>query len=219
MKKNVDGQFYRETVQGLGVGEGRVIRQRNNVGVYAHVRVAIHPMAQGQGVHIAWEAAASIPPVFASAVIQGVYDAMNAGVLAGMKMIDVHASVEDGSYHDIDSTAEAFREAAKQGTAEALQQAQLVLLEAMAQITATAPTEFISSIEELVTSFGGRVKLVQRSSQTSVVETRVPAPRAIEMVARILAATESRSSISMVVAGYEISPEPPDTIEQWVPAN
>jgi elongation factor G len=176
-------------------------------------------LPQGQGVHIAWEASESIPSIFASAVIEGVSDAMNAGILAGMKMVDVHASIEDGSYHDVDSTADAFREAARQATTEALQQADPVLLEAMALIATTSPTGFLSEIEEAVASFGGRVTLAQSGSQTSVVEARVPAPRASDMIASILAVTEGRSTITMTPAGYEIRPEPPETIEQWVPAD
>jgi elongation factor G len=217
MNNNLDERFYRETVQDSGIGEGKVIRHGNNIDVYAHARVAVRPLAQGQGVQIAWEAGGGIPPRFASAVIEGVQDAMDAGTLAGMKMIDVRACIEDGSYHDLDSTADAFREAARQGTTEALQQAQPVLLEAVAQITTTASTEFLPIIDELVISFGGRVSKTQSGDQISVVEARVPAPRASDLVGRILAATDGRSPVSLVIAGFEMKREPPDTFEQWVP--
>jgi elongation factor G len=219
MSHNLDPHFYRETVQKSGFGEGKVIRQRNNIGVYAHVDVKVCPLTRGEGIRIEWDARESIPPRFTSAVIDGVRDAMDAGILAGMEMIDVQASIENGSYHDVDSTADAFREAAKRGTAEALRQAQPVLLETVAEVTATAPPQFLSILEELVTSFGGRVSKLQSGDQISVVETLVPAPRASEFVARILAPTDGQSTVSLVFAGFEIKREPPETVEQWVPAN
>lgn len=152
MKNTIDARFYRETVQSSAIGEGKVIRQRSKLGVYAHVRVEVHPLTRGQGVYVAWMAAESIPTTFTPAVIDGVYDAMNAGVLAGVPMLDVHASIEDGSYHHEDSTADAFREAARVATSEALRHAQPILMEALAQITASVPTEFVPTILRILCS-------------------------------------------------------------------
>jgi translation elongation factor EF-G len=86
MNNGLDRFFYRETVQGSGVGEGKVIRQRNGLGVYAHVRVEVRALDPGQGTVFAWNAGLNIPAKFAAAVTQGIRDAMNAGVSAGLEL-------------------------------------------------------------------------------------------------------------------------------------
>jgi elongation factor G len=215
MNSHLDRHFYRETVRNPGTGEGRVCRQQGAVGVYAHVRVAVRPTGRGQGVHIAWEAGSNIPPRFLSAVVEGVRDALSVGILEGVEMTDLHASVEDGSYHDVDSTADAFREAAEKATAEALRQGQPALLEASVKITVTVPAVFLAVVEEIVISSGGRLSKKEFGVQGSVIETLMPAPQGSRFITRILEATEGRSTFSMVVAGFEVKPEPPDTMGPW----
>ena len=135
-----------------------------------------------------------------------------------METVDVHASVENGSYHDVDSSSDAFREAAMLATTEAIRQAQPVLLEAVAQLTVAIPNEILLTLEENVISSGGRITKRQSGDQMSVVEARVPAPRSSDLFAKILVATDGRSTISLAIAGFETKPEPPDTVEEWVPA-
>jgi elongation factor G len=218
MSKELDRHFYRETIQSSGIGEGKVLRQRGNIGVYAHVDVVVRPLESGNGLQISWEAGSNIPSEFASAVVDGVQDVLRTGGVAGMEIVDVHAAVVNGSYHDVDSTADAFREAAMQATTEAIRQAQPVFLEAVAQLFANVPTEILPIVEERVTSYGGRITKKHIGDQMSVVEARVPAPRASDLLAKILVATDGRSTISLMVAGFDIKPEPPDTVESWVPA-
>src|SRR2546426_1071684 len=103
MNSGLSRSFYRETVQDSGVGEGKVIRQRGTSGVYAHVRAEVRPLNRGQGTVLAWNAGLNIPAKFVAAVMQGIQDAINDGVLAGLEVTDVCASVEDGSYHEEDS--------------------------------------------------------------------------------------------------------------------
>jgi elongation factor G len=122
MNSGLNRSFYRETVQDSGVGEGKVIRQRGSSGVYAHVRVEVRPLNRGHGTVLAWNAGLNIPAKFVAAVMQGIQDAINDGVLAGLEVTDVCAAVEDGSYHEEDSTADAFREAAEKAVKEAIRQ-------------------------------------------------------------------------------------------------
>jgi elongation factor G len=218
MSKELDRHLYRETVQSSGRGNGRFIRQRGAIGFYAHVNVAVRPTRRREGIGISWEATSNIPPEFASAVVEGVQDILRNGVVAGMEMVDVHATVENGSFHEMDSTADAFREAAMQATTEAIRQAQPVLMEGVVQLTAAVPTEFLPAVEETVDSSGGRLIKRLPGDRTSIVEARIPAPRSSDLLEKILIATDGRSTISLVVAGFKIMPEPPDTVEQWVPA-
>ena len=113
MNTELNRSFYRETVQQSGVGDGKVIRQRNSIGVYAHVRAQIRPLNRGEGTIFAWNAGLNIPAKFVHAVSQGIQDAMTLETSTGFELTDVLLSVEDGSYHEEDSTANAFREAAE----------------------------------------------------------------------------------------------------------
>ena len=158
-----------------------------------------------------------IPSKFASAVVEGVHEALRTGAIAGMEVVDVHASVENGSYHDVDSTSDAFREAAILATSEAIRQAQPVLLEAMVRLNAEVPTEFFTDVEKRVNSSEGRITKRESGDELSIIEARVPAPRSSDLLESILVATEGRSTISLEIAGFEIKPEPPDTVDQWVP--
>src|SRR5579864_1881668 len=135
MDEGLNRLLYRETIRESGVGVGKIVRQRGGIGEYAHVSIAVHSLSRGRGTVFAWNAGLSVPAKFVPAVAQGVADAMSAGELAGLQITDVHASIEDGSYHDIDSTAELFREAAEIATREALRQAQPIILEAFALVT------------------------------------------------------------------------------------
>jgi hypothetical protein len=91
--------------------------------VYAGIRVEVRPLARGKGTVFAWNAGANIPARFATAVAQGVRDAISKGVLAGLELADVLVSVEDGSYQAEDSSEAAFREVTQRATTAALRQA------------------------------------------------------------------------------------------------
>jgi elongation factor G len=214
MNNGLNRVFFRETVEGSGVGEGKVIRQRGGVGVYAHVRVAVHALSRGRGKVFAWNAGSNIPAKFAPAVAQGVQDAMNAGVLAGLELIDVHASVEDGSYHEGDSTADAFREAARKAAAQALREAQPLILEALSLVSITVPVEFIAEVQATLTSHGGQV--MRSEIQPQAITASLRASRVDDLFGELLEITGGHAKISSTSAGFRPRPEPPDTVEQWV---
>ena len=216
MKESLNRLFYRETVRGSGVGDEKVIRQSGGIGVYAHVRVAVHSLNRGQGTVLAWNAGSSFPARFVPAVAQGVEDAMNAGELAGLQITDVHISIEDGSYHDIDSTANSFREAAEMATREALRQAQPLILEALALITVSVPGELVVIVQNAVHFRGGKIHALPLEATSPSVLASLPASDAYDLIAELLEITEGRASISIVIDGFQPREDPPDTVEQWV---
>jgi elongation factor G len=216
MNNGLSRSFYRETVRDSGVADEKIIRQRGGMGVYAHVRVAVHALSRGQGTEFAWGAGLNIPARFASSVIQGLQDAMDSGVLAGLEMTDVHASIESGSYHEEDSTADAFREAAEKATAEALRRAHPIILEALSSVSITVPEEFIAAVEATVASYHGQVATTQSETPLQSVKARLPASHAGDLIAELLRISDGHARISIAPAGFRPKPEPPDTIEQWV---
>jgi elongation factor G len=160
MNNELNRFFHRETVRDSGVAEGKVIRQRGGIGVYAHVRVAVDALVRGHGNVLSWHAGLNIPAKFASAVAHGVQDAMNAGVLAGLELTDVHVSIEDGSWHEEDSTSDAFREAAEHAVAQALRQAHPLILQSVSSVSIIVPTELAARVQATSASQGGQDILV-----------------------------------------------------------
>jgi elongation factor G len=216
MNDGLNRSFYRETVQDSGVGDGKVIRQRNGIGVYAHVRVAVRALSRGQGTIFAWNAGLNIPAKFAPAVSQGIQDVMNAGVSAGLELTDVSVSIEDGSYHEEDSTADAFREAAEKGVIEAIRQARPVILEALSLVTITVPANFVEVAESTVTSHGGQARTTRSETPSQTLAASIRASDVSSLIVELLQISDGRASISSTSAGFRPRPEPPDTAEQWV---
>jgi elongation factor G len=216
MNEGLNRLFYRETVRESGVGEGKIVRQRSGIGEYAHVCVTVHSLSRGEGTVFAWNAGLSIPAKFVPAVAQGVEDAMNTGELAGLQITDVHASVEDGSYHSIDSTASSFREAAEMATREALRQAQPLILEAFALVTVSVPEELVVNVENAVRLHWGKINAPPLEATPPSVLASVPASHAYDLIAEILNITDGRAGISAVIDEFRPKADPPDTVEQWV---
>ncbi len=216
MNNRLNRFFYRETVQDSGIGEGKAIRQRGGSGVYAHVRVAVRGLSRGEGTVFVWNAALNIPAKFAPAVSQGIQDAMNTGVSAGLELTDVSVSIEDGSYHEEDSTADAFREAAEKATIEVIRQARPVILEALSLVTITVPVNFVEAVQATVTSHGGQAKTTQSVAPSQTLAASIPASDVGNLIAELLRISDGRANVSSSSAGFRPRPGPPDTVEQWV---
>jgi elongation factor G len=208
-------RFYRETVLGRGIGDVKIARVRDSIGVYAHVRVAIRPLSRGQGTIFEWNAGLNIPAKFANAVSQGVQDAIAAGKLGGFELTDVCVAVQDGSYHQEDSTAEAFREAAEKAVREATLQAGPIILEALSSVTITVPEEFVAAIEAIVKSSGGQPS-TRPEIQSGAITASVPSSDLRDFVGELLRISGGQARISIGSAGFRPRPEPPDEVEQWV---
>jgi elongation factor G len=217
MNGRLNRTFHRETVMGAGVADERVIRQHEGTGVYAGIQVEVRPLARGKGTLFAWNAGVNIPARFAVAVARGVQDAMDAGVLAGLELTDVFVSVEGGSYHEEDSSETAFREVAQKATLAALRQAHPSVLEAISICRATCPKEFESAIEESLSSVEGQIESAQSELQISSFVVTFPTSRLGQMIQQILSVTNGQAKLSIESGGFRPKPEPPDTVNVWVP--
>lgn len=208
--------FYRETVQDSGTADGKAIRQQGGQGVYAHVRVTVRALKRGQGTVFAWNAGSNIPSQFATAVMEGIGQITDAGVLAGLEMTDIHISVDDGSYHDVDSNADAFREAAATAVTEAIRQAHPLILEAISLVTVTLPEKFAHSVEAILNSHGQLVRATPSEASHKVLAAHVPTIDVNKLIVEVLQISKGAAGISSASAGFRPRPEPPDTVEQWV---
>jgi len=217
MNGSLNRTFHRETVMGSGVADERVVRQHEGTGVYAGIQVEVRPLARGKGTVFAWNAGANIPARFAVAVARGVRDAISAGGLAGLEVTDVFVSVEDGSYHDEDSSETAFREVAQKATAAAFRQAHPTILEAISVCRASCPKEHASAIEESFASEAVQIAFTQAELQISSFVATVPTSRVEQIVQQILRVTNGQAKLSIESGGFRPKSEPPDTVNVWVP--
>jgi elongation factor G len=202
--------FFRETVQGSSIGEAKIVRQRGPRGEYAHVAVSVRPAERGRGAVLAWNAGANIPAHFSAAVLSGVQDALRAGA-AGLEVSDVNVVVEEGSYHDVDSNAEAFREAAHAATLQAIQQAGPIILEAMSLVMITLPAHQVEVAELAVGRCGGEATpAVLTENGSKALAANVPTSCVNELFQEILRATGGKLSISSRANGYRPRLDPPE---------
>jgi len=203
--------FHRETVQDSGVADGKVIRQRGGFGVYAHIQIEVRALNRGQGTMVAWNAGLNIPAEFVPAVLQGIQDTMNTGVLAELELTDISVSVQDGCYHDIDSTADAFREAARTALVEAIRQAHPIVLEAISLVTVVVPLSLIQAVDAAVTSYGGQPKAIPSDSPSRTITASLPASNVGNLITELLRISDGRANISSRSDGFRPRPEPPDS--------
>jgi elongation factor G len=202
--------FYRETVQGASTGEGKIVRQRGASREYAHVIVSVRSAERGRGAVIAWDAGSSIPAPFATSVLRGIHDALRAGA-AGLEVTDINVTVQDGSYHDVDSNEEAFREAAQQATLQAIQQAGPIVLEAMSLVLITLPANQVEVAELAVARCGGEATpAVPKENGLKALAANVPAVAVSELIAELLSATGGNMTISSRANGHRPRVDPMD---------
>lgn len=194
--------FFRETVRESGSGEAKFVRQRGARSEYAHVRVSVRPAERGRGAILEWKAGVNIPAHFSSAVLRGIEDALHAGG-AGLEVTDVCVSVDDGSFHDVDSNEESFREAAHEAVLQAIQQAGPKIMEAMSLVLITLPAVQVEVAEIAVARLGGEATpAVQKEDGTKALAANLPTAAVNELIEELLSATRGNASISSRSNGY-----------------
>ncbi len=138
---------YKETVTGRSTGEGRFVRQTGGKGQYGHVVLTVEPGETGSGLVFNSEIKRGvIPTEFISAVEAGVKEAMAAGSIGGYPVVDIRATVFDGSYHDVDSSDIAYKIAARLAFKDAYDKAQPVLLEPIMAVEVVTPDDYLGEV-------------------------------------------------------------------------
>jgi elongation factor G len=196
MTTDLNKIYFRETVQSSSSGEAKFVRQRGARSEYAHVRVSVRPAERGRGAILEWNAGANIPSQFASSVLHGIQDALQAGA-AGLEVTDVNVTVDDGSFHDRDSNDESFREAAHEAALKAIQQAGPLILEAMSLVLITLPANQVEVAELAAARLGGEATpAVLKEDGSKALAANVPTAAINELIEELLNATGGNLTIS-----------------------
>ena len=198
---------YRETLRQAADCEGKYIKQSGGRGQYGHVWVKFEPNPDKGYEFVDAIVGGVVPREYIPVVDKGLQEALQTGVLAGYPMIDVKATLFDGSYHDVDSNEMAFKIAASFALKEAKNKCKPVLLEPIMKVEVTTPDEYFGNVMGDLTSRRGR-PLGQESQGNAVrLDAMVPLSEMFGYATSLRSNTQGRGNFVMVFDHYEEVPK------------
>jgi elongation factor G len=198
---------YRETIRKEAQAEGKFIRQTGGRGQYGHVKLRVGPSEPGKHYEFVNEiVGGSIPKEFIKPVDEGIKEAMEGGILAGYPMVDIKATLYDGSYHDVDSSEMAFKIAGSMAFKEASRKATPVLLEPLMSVEVVVPEDFMSAIIGDLNSRRGRIEGMEHRAGSQVIKAMVPLSEMFGYATQMRSNTQGRATFSMHFSRYEEVP-------------
>ena len=201
---------YRETITAKAEGHYRHRKQTGGAGQFGEVYLRVEPIARGSdpSLEYSWDIfGGSIPGQFEPAVLKGIKDVMQKGVVAGFPLQDVKVSVYDGKSHPVDSKEVAFRAAGKGAFVDALEKAKAVLLEPIVNIEVTVPAENMGDITGDLASKRGKVLGQDMlAGNFVVIKAQVPLAEVTQYNSQLKSVTSGRGSYSMSLSHYEVVP-------------
>ncbi|MDI3548850.1 MAG: elongation factor [Halanaerobiales bacterium] len=200
---------YRETITKKVTGvEGKFIRQTGGRGQYGHVVIDLEPLEQGEGFIFENNIVGGvIPREYIPAVEAGIIEAMENGVLAGYPVVDVKVSLNDGSYHDVDSSEMAFKIAGSIGFKEAAKRAKPVILEPIMKVEVVVPEEYMGDVIGDLNGRRGKIQGMEPRATAQVVKAFVPLAEMFGYATDLRSKTQGRATYTMQFSHYEPAPQ------------
>jgi elongation factor G len=198
---------YRETITQEVEAEGKYVRQTGGRGQYGHVWLRLTPQEPGTG--FIFEDATvggSVPKEFIKPASQGIAEALQRGIVAGFPMVDVKATLFDGSFHDVDSSEMAFKIAGSMALQEGARKAKPILLEPMMAVEAVTPEDFMGDVVGDINRRRGKVREMGRRSNAVIVTAFVPLAEMFGYATDLRSMSQGRASYSMQFDHYEPVP-------------
>ncbi len=198
---------YRETIRRHAEAEGKYIRQTGGKGQYGHAKIYLDPQPPGVGYEFVNDVTGgSVPKEFIKPIDQGIREALEGGILAGYPMVDVKATLYDGSYHDVDSNEMAFKIAGSMAFKEAARKASPVLLEPVMAVEVVTPEDYAGVIMGDLSSRRGRIEGMEHRAGSQVIKAIVPLAEMFGYATHMRSSTQGRAEYSMHFARYEEAP-------------
>jgi len=198
---------YRETVTQMGECEGKYIKQSGGRGQYGHVWVRFEPNP-GKGYEFVDAVVGGVVPrEYIPVTDKGLQDAMKTGVLAGYPMVDVKATLFDGSYHDVDSSEMAFKIAASLALKEAKNKCKPVLLEPIMKVQVIVPDEYLGNVMGDITSRRGRPLGQESRGNALQITAMVPLSEMFGYATSLRSNSQGRGNFTMTMDHYEEVPK------------
>ncbi len=199
---------YKETVQSKVDVEEKYKKQSGGRGQYGHVMMKFEPLQRGKGFEFEEEIfGGAVPSQYIPAVEKGVSEAMEEGVLAGYRVVDLKAILYDGSYHDVDSSEMAFKIAASKAFKKAMEQAKPVLLEPIMKIKVVVPDDFMGDIMGDLNSRRGRILGMDPSDGKQIINAEVPQAELFSYATDLKSITGGYGQFSMEFSHYDKVPQ------------
>lgn len=205
---------YKETIKKSADGEGKYIRQSGGRGQYGHCWIHVEPRERGAGFEFVDKVkGGSIPREYIPPIGKGVKEAMERGILAGYPIIDVIASVYDGSYHEVDSSEAAFKIAGSMAFQDAAKKAQLILLEPIMRVEVITAEEFMGDVIGNLNSRRGQIQEMRDRTNVKVIDALVPLAEMFGYATDLRSMSQGRASYTMEFCHYA---EVPNNVAQEI---
>lgn len=212
---------YRETILGTAEAEHKYIKQSGGKGQYGHVKINIKPMeklVEGEKIpknvsryddfeFIDSIKGGVIPNEFIPAVEKGVHEAMDRGVVAGFRMVNVSCELTFGSYHDVDSSEIAYKIAGSQAFQEAAKRAKPVILEPIMKLEVLFPEKFMGDVTGSISSKRGTIEEMTERGQSKVLHAMVPLSEMFGYTTQLRSMTSGQGSATMEFDHYDVVPK------------
>ncbi|MDP3992945.1 MAG: elongation factor G [bacterium] len=198
---------YKEAITKSVKQEAKYIKQTGGRGQYGHVWLEIEPLEQGGGFEFVNKVfGGAIPREFIPSVEKGVRDVLSKGVIAGYPLVDVKATLYDGSYHDVDSSDVAFQIAGAMAFKAGVRNAGPVILEPVMKVEVTTPDEFFGSVVGDLNARRGKVQGSEERGNSHVVDCQVPLSEMFGYITELRGMSQGRAAYTMEFDHYEEVP-------------
>ncbi|OGB90583.1 translation elongation factor G [candidate division WOR-1 bacterium RIFCSPHIGHO2_01_FULL_53_15] len=199
---------YKETIRGAAEAEGKFIRQTGGRGQYGHVWLKIEPLEAGKGFEFVNKiVGGAVPKEFIPPIEAGIKEAMAGGVIAGYPVIDVRATLFDGSYHDVDSSEIAFKIAASLGFKEGVRKSKPVLLEPVMKVEVIVPEQYMGDVIGNLSSRRGHIEEMESHAGIQTIRAKVPLALMFGYSTDLRSLTQGRGNYTMEFNEYREVPK------------
>jgi elongation factor G len=199
---------YKETIREKAEAEGKYIRQTGGRGQYGHVYLELEPMEAGKGFEFVNDiVGGAVPREYIPAVEKGIREAMENGILAGYPVVDVRATLVDGSYHEVDSSEMAFKIAGSMAFKDAAKRATPILLEPIMTLEVIVPEEYMGDVIGDLNSRRGKIQGMRTRASAQVIEALVPLKEMFGYATDLRSKTQGRATFTMQFSHYDMVPK------------
>jgi elongation factor G len=198
---------YRESITQQSEIDSKFVRQSGGKGQYGHVKVRFEPLPEGGGFEfVNGIVGGTVPREYVPAVEQGIREAMETGVMAGYPVVDIKATLYDGSYHEVDSSEMAFKIAASMALKDGVRKGRPQILEPIMKVEVTVPEDFMGSVLGDLNSRRGRVDGMDARGNAQAIRAFVPLANMFGYATDLRSMTSGRANYSMEFDHYEALP-------------
>lgn len=199
---------YRETFRQAAKVEGKFVRQSGGRGQYGHCWVEFQPLEPGTGFQFESKVVGgAIPREYIAPIQAGIEESMKNGVYAGYPLVDIKATVVDGSYHDVDSSEMAFKIAGSMALKAAAEKCRPALLEPIMKVEVTVPEEYMGDVMGDLNSRRGRIEGMDARFGAQIIRAKVPLSEMFGYSTTLRSRTQGRGVYSMEISHYEEVPK------------